>query len=405
MTSTRGFGGDACIVGYVERPSQRHFDGEPRLTIEQWADLAAEALLDAGIEPGEVDGLVCASDIEESSHFVPATIAEYMGWSVDFAERVDLGGATPVGMVWRAAAAIELGVCDVVVMAVAAQPGLRSPVPAPSDDRMLFGASSNRFGSPQAEFEIPYGNVAQNCGFAMYAQRYHSLYGWDERARAKIVVDQRTSALANRSAVFHGKPITIDDVLDSKMIAEPLRMLEIVMPCYGGAAIVMCSAERAARTRHRPVHVAGFGERLTHKTPTYSPDLPHTPVAAAAHSAFSMSGLTPAEMHMVQVYDCYSITALLTIEDSGFCAKGQGQAFINDNDLSYRGSFPCNTHGGQLGFGQSRLAGGMSHVVEAVRQIQGRAGDRQLGRNDNAYVTGTGGVMSEQSALVLRGAS
>ena len=202
MTSTRGFGGDACIVGYVERPSQRHFDGEPRLTIEQWADLAAEALLDAGIEPGEVDGLVCASDIEESSHFVPATIAEYMGWSVDFAERVDLGGATPVGMVWRAAAAIELGVCDVVVMAVAAQPGLRSPVPAPSDDRMLFGASSNRFGSPQAEFEIPYGNVAQNCGFAMYAQRYHSLYGWDERARAKIVVDQRTSALANRSAVF-----------------------------------------------------------------------------------------------------------------------------------------------------------------------------------------------------------
>jgi acetyl-CoA acetyltransferase len=399
-----GLTGDAHIVGYAERRSERRFSGERRLTLEQWAGLAADALRDAGIHSREVGGIVVGADIFEAQQFVPATVAEYCGWSVDFAERVDLGGATPAGMVWRAAAAIELGICEVVVMATASQPMPHSPKPRPFDDRMVYGASSSAWGSPQAEFELPYGNIAQNCGFAMYAQRYHDLYGWDEWARAKIAADQRTSACANPDAVFFGQPLTPDDVLASRVISEPLHLLEIVMPCTGGAALVMCSAERAKRTNHRPVAVAGFGERLTHKTPTYSPDLPHTPVAAAAASAFAMSGLGPADMDMVQLYDCYTITTLLTIEDSGFCDTGEGQAFLREHDLSYKGDFPCNTHGGQLGFGQAGLAGGMSHVVEGVRQIQGRAGDRQLARHDTAYVTGTGGVMSEQAALVLQGA-
>ena len=399
-----GLTGDAHIVGYAERRSERRFSGERRLTLEQWAGLAADALRDAGIHSREVGGLVVGADIFEAQQFVPATVAEYCGWSVDFAERVDLGGATPAGMVWRAAAAIELGICEVVVMATASRPMPSSPVPRPFDDRLVYGASSSAWGSPQAEFELPYGNIAQNCGFAMYAQRYHDLYGWDEWARAKIASDQRTSACANPDAVFFGQPLTPDDVLASRVISEPLHLLEIVMPCTGGAALVMCSAERARRTNHRPVAVTGFGERLTHKTPTYSPELPHTPVAAAAQSAFAMSGLGPADMDMVQLYDCYTITALLSIEDSGFCGKGEGQAFVREHDLSYKGDFPCNTHGGQLGFGQAGLAGGMSHVIEGVRQIQGRAGDRQLARHDTAYVTGTGGVMSEQAALVLQGA-
>jgi acetyl-CoA acetyltransferase len=322
---------------------------------------------------------------------------------VNFAERLDLGGATAVGMVWRAAAAIELGVCEVVVMATPSAPAPPSPVPRRPDDRMVYGASSSAWGSPQAEFELPYGNVAQNCGYAMYAQRYHDLHGWDERARAKIAADQRVSACANPDAVFFGKPISVDDVLASRVIAAPLHLLEIVMPCVGGAAIVVTSAERARRTAHRPVAITGFGERLTHKTPTYSPELPRTPVGAAAASAFGMAGITPADVDMVQLYDCYTITALLTIEDSGFCGPGEGMRFVREHDLSYRGDFPCNTHGGQLGFGQTGLSGGMSQVVEAIRQVQARADDRQLRHHDTAYVTGTGGVMSEQSALVLQG--
>ena len=393
----------AAIAGCVQRRAERRYTGERRFGLEQWADLAADALADAGIDPREVDGICCGGDVRESEAFMPAAIAEYCGWSVNFAERLDLGGASPVGMVWRAAAAITMGLCEVVVCADPSSPPPPGPHPRPFDPRILYGASSSAWGSPQAEFEIPYGNVGQNCGYAMYAQRYHELYGWDERSRAKIAADQRVSACANPDAVFFGHPVTVDDVLASPMISEPLRMFEIVMPVSGGAAVVVTTPDRARRANHRPVHVAGFGEHLTHKTPTYAPDMLHTPVGAAATTAFRMAGLRPDDVDMAQMYDCYTITVLLSIEDSGFCGKGEGLDFVREHDLSYRGDFPVNTHGGQLGYGQAGLAGGMSQVVEAVRQIQGRAGDRQLRRHDTAYVTGTGGVMSEQAALVLVG--
>ena len=343
-----GLRGDAAIVGFAELKPERHFSGTPRLTLEQWADIAALALDDAGIDSREVNGIVCAGDVRESSMFIPATVAEYCWWAVNFAERMDLGGASAVGAVWRAAAAVELGICDVVVCATVSQPRPEPPDPGPFDPRLVYGASSAVWGSPQAEFEIPYGNVAQNCGFAMYAQRYHELFGWNERARAKIAVDQRRSACANPDAVFFGKPITVDDVLGSKLVADPLHMLEIVMPCQGGAAVVVASRERAARTRHRPAFVTGFGEHLLHKTATYTPDMTKTPIGPAADQAFAMAGVARRDVDMVQLYDCYTITVLLSIEDSGFCGKGEGLDFVSEHDLSYQGDFPCNTHGGQL---------------------------------------------------------
>jgi acetyl-CoA acetyltransferase len=399
-----GLRGEAALVGYAQRKPSRHFTGVPLLTLEQWSNLAADALADAGIDPREVDGICVGSDVAEAPMFSPATVAEYCGWSVNFAERLDLGGAAAVGMVWRAAAAIELGLCNVVVCATVSAPRPQPPVPPPDDRREIFGASSNVWGSPQAEFDVPYGNMGQNCGYGMYAQHYHDTFGWDQRSRAKIASDQRVSACANPDAVFFGKPLTPDDVLASRMIAEPLHMLEIVMPVTGGAAVVVTSLERARRLPRRPVAITGFGERLTHKTPTYAPSLEVTPIRDAARTAFAMAGRRPAEVDMVQLYDCYTITVLLTIEDSGFCGKGEGLEFVRTHDLSYAGDFPCNTHGGQLGFGQAGQSGGMSQVVEAVAQIQGRAADRQLARHDVAYVSGTGGVMSEQTALILEGA-
>ncbi len=397
-----GLRGDAAIVGFAEYRTERNYTGPRKFTIEQWAELTHLALQDAGLSARDLDGLGC-SDIREAGMFTPATVVEYLGKPVNFAERVDLGGATAVGMVWRAAAAIELGICDVVICALPSLPIPSNPRPREVNPMRFFGASSNEWGSPQAEFDIPYGNLAQNCGYAMIAQRYGHQFGYDPRALAKIAADQRTSAAVNPNAVFYGKPVSIDDVLASKMIADPLHMLEIVMPCAGGGAVVLASREVARRTRHRPVWVTGFGERLTIKTPTYAEDLVVTPVAAAAKQAFAMAGVTPNEIDAAQVYDCYTITVLLSIEDSGFCGKGEGLDFVRSHDLSYQGDFPVNTHGGQLGYGQAGMAGGMSQVVEAVTQIQGRAGDRQLRKHDVAYVTGTGGVMSEQAALVLVG--
>ena len=397
-----GLRGDAVIAGIAEYAPERKYRGERRFTLEQWADLAALALADAGLSSQDVNGL-CCSTLRESEMFVPSTVAEYLGWKVNFAERVDLGGATPIGMVWRAAAAIELGLCDVVVCAAPARP---TPSLAASTSRSWssFGASSNITGSPQAEFDIPYGNLAQNGGYAMIANRYAAEYGYDPRATAKIAADQRANAGATPGAVFHDEPITIDDVLASKMVADPLHLLEIVMPCAGGAAVVVTSADVARRAgAHRPVHVVGCGEHLTHKTPTYAPDLLRTPIGPAADTAFAMAGVQRADIDAVQLYDCYTITVLLSIEDSGFCAKGEGMSFVRDNDLTFGGSFPVNTHGGQLGFGQAGLAGGFSQVVEAVRQVRGEADGHQVRSCDTVYCSGTGGIMSEQTALIVRG--
>ena len=149
----------------------------------------------------------------------------------------------------------------------------RSPSAAPATPPAWYGASSNKFGSPQAEYEIPYGNVGQNAPYAQIAQRYAALYGYDPAALAKIAVDQRTNACAHPDAVFHGKPITIDDVLASPMIADPIHMLETVMRVQGGAGVLIANADLAARSRHRPVWIKGFGEHIAFKTPTYADDL------------------------------------------------------------------------------------------------------------------------------------
>ncbi|MEM7016880.1 MAG: thiolase family protein [Pseudomonadota bacterium] len=397
-----GLKGEAAIVGFAEFKHERKYTGQKQFTIEQWAELTKMALDDAGLTLADINGVACA-EIRESGMFTPATIVEYLGRPVNFAERVDLGGASPVGMVWRAAAAIELGIADVVICASPARPIPSNPLPRQVDPRKFFQSSSNEWGSPQAEFDIPYGNLAQNCGYAMIAQRYQAEFGYDEEAMAKLVVDQRANAARNPNAEFYGRPVTIDDVLNSKMIADPLHMLEIVMPVAGGGAVIVASKEIAERCKNKPVWVTGFGEHLTIKTPSYADDMCRTPVGPASAKAFEMAGVKPDSVDAAEIYDCYTITVLLTLEDAGFAPKGEGMRFIKEHDLTINGDFPVNTHGGQLGMGQAGAGGGMTQVVEAARQIMGRAEDRQLNKCDTVYVSGTGGVMSEQAALILQG--
>ncbi|KUI13574.1 transporter [Mycolicibacterium acapulense] len=400
-----GLRGEAAIVGYVELPPERLNKATPApFTLEQWAELASAALQDAGLSGELVNGIV-TSHLAESEIFVPSTIAEYLGVRANFAELVDLGGASAAAMVWRAAAAVELGLCDVVLCALPARyiTPMSEKKPKPLVDAVFFGSSSNQYGSPQAEFEIPYGNLGQNGPYGQVATRYGAVYGYDERAMAKIVVDQRVNANHTEGAVWKDRPLTVDDVLGSPIIADPLHMLEIVMPCVGGAAVVVTSADIAKRARNRPVWIKGFGEHVLFKTPTYAADLLHTPMAEAAATAFGMTDLTRTDMDMVSIYDCYTITVLLSLEDAGFCEKGKGMQFVADHDLTFRGDFPVNTAGGQLGFGQAGLAGGMHHVCDATRQIMGRADAAQVPDCNRAFVSGNGGILSEQTALILEG--
>jgi acetyl-CoA acetyltransferase len=357
---------------------------------------------DAGVDPAYVNGLL-THGVAESAMFAPATLCEYLGLPLDYGERVDLGGATSAAMVWRAAAAVELGVCEAVLAVVPGSASVprsqKGPAPVPN----WYGASSNTYGSPQAEFEIPYGTVGQNAPYAQIAQRYAAEFGYDPASVAKIAVDQRTNACAHPGAVFHGTPITVDDVLASPMIADPIHMLETVMRVHGGAGVLIANADIARRGRHRPVWITGFGEHIAFKTPTYADDLLCTPIARAADRAFAMAGLGRSDVDIASIYDCYTITVLMSLEDAGFCAKGKGMSWINDHDLTCRGDFPLNTAGGQLSFGQAGMAGGMHHVVDGTRQIMGRAADAQVRECNVAFVTGNGGIMSEQVALLMRG--
>jgi acetyl-CoA acetyltransferase len=168
--------------------------------------------------------------------------------------------------------------------------------------------------------------------------------------------------------------------------------------------VLVANADLARRGRHRPVWVKGFGEHVAFKTPTYAADLLQTPIARAADRAFEMAGLQRDDVDVASIYDCYTITVLMSLEDAGFCPKGTGMQWVTEHDLTFRGDFPVNTAGGQLSFGQAGTAGGMHHVVDGARQVMGRSGDAQVADCHTAFVTGNGGIMSEQVALLLQGA-
>jgi acetyl-CoA C-acetyltransferase len=370
-----GLRGEAAIIGIAELPAERRPSGPARFTLDQYALLAKMVTEDAGVDPSRINGLL-THGVAESAMFAPATLCEYLGLALDFGERVDLGGATSAGMVWRAAAAVELGVCDAALAVVPGSVHVPQSQLRPAPEPNWYGASSNNYGSPQAEFEIPYGNVGQNAPYAQIAQRYSAEFGYDPAAVAKIAVDQRTNACAHPGAVFHGTPITVDDVLESPMIADPIHMLETVMRVHGGVGVLIASADIARNSRHRPVWIKGFGEHIAFKTPTYADDLLNTPIARAADKAFAMAGLSRTDVDVASIYDCYTITVLMSLEDAGFCAKGNGQA---------------------------GMAGGMHHIVDGARQIMGRAGAAQVRDCHTAFVTGNGGIMSEQVALLMRG--
>jgi acetyl-CoA acetyltransferase len=381
----------AAITGIGEMKPRRSPDGLSTLGI--WVDVSREAILDAGLSLKEIDGVLVGPPITEMVAMWPAHLGEYLGIHPKYEDVVDLGGAAAAGMAWRAAAAIQAGLCSAVLC-----------VTGEASDVETFYAPRARRPTQQLpirEFEAPYGPMGVNSGYALIAQRHMHEYGTTGRQLAKIAVDQRTNACANPDALFYGKPLTVEDVLQSPLVVDPLHLLEIVRPCTGGAAFIVVSPEIAKRSSQTPVWLLGAGECNTGLTLSQYDTITTSPIAVSAPKAFEMAGVGHSDIDLVSVYDCYTITVLITLEDAGFCAKGKGGPFVEEHDMTYRGDLPLNTHGGQLSFGQPGLAGGMSHVTEAVRQLQGRAGDRQVPGCELAFVNGNGGIMSEQASLIV----
>ncbi|MGO4385114.1 thiolase family protein [Specibacter sp. RAF43] len=376
----------AAIIGAVELPPQRTTSGST--TLEMIAKASRLALIDAGLAPQDIDGLMVGPHVGETPQHVPATVAEYLGIQPSFADIVDLGGATGAGMIWRAAAAIQAGMCTTVLCVL-----------GNTRDKDNVPRSPNR--NPIREFDVPYGGSGANQAYAMVAQQHMSRFGTTAEQLAMVPVKQRANAMLNKAAVFHDKPIGVDDVLNSPMVMSPLHLLEVVMPCGGGAAVIVTSPERAADAPHAPVWIRGAGERVTHRALSQAPQLTTSPLAPAIAGAYARAGVGAEDISFLSIYDCYSIVVAITLEDAGFCAKGEGGPWLAQHDFSIHGALPVNPHGGQLSTGQADLAGGMGHIVEAVHQLRNTAGERQILDPETALVTGNGATMSEEVALIL----
>jgi len=300
---------------------------------------------------------------------------------------VDLGGASGAGMVWRAAAAIAAGMCEVVVCVLANTREAQAP------------RSPNR--NPIREFDVPFGASGANISYALPMQAHMAQYGSTPEQFAAIAAWARHNAQSNPDAIFYGQPATVEEILASPMIASPLHLYEIVMPVAGGDAVVVVSPARARTLKHPPVHVLGAGEKITHRAISQAPALTSGPLKPAMAQAMTQAGLRVEDIHLLSLYDCYTIMVALTLEDAGLCPPGRFGHWLAEHTLGFDGDKPLNTHGGQLGFGQPDLAGGMTHVVEAVRQLRHAAGARQIPNADSALVTGNGATVSEAVALVL----
>ncbi|GAA0542604.1 acetyl-CoA acetyltransferase [Actinomadura livida] len=352
------------------------------------AQAVSRALDDAGLSLRDVDGIATTG----VARFSATQLADYFGIEPRWTDSTYAGGSVYEMFVARAAQAIQAGQAETVVITFASnQRSARS--------RSLGGVIEDH--TPEAQFETPYGPLFPLSYYAMAAQRYLHAYGKTREQLAEIAVAAREWALLNPAAFRYGKgPLTADDVLGSAMISSPLTALDSCLVTDGGGAIVLTSLERARDLRRTPVEVLGYGERTTNTSMTAVPDLTVTGAVGSGADAFARAGVTPADIDVVQVYDSFTITVALTLEGLGFCGRGEALDWIAGGRIRPGGDFPLNTSGGGLSYchpGQF----GILLLVEAVRQLRGDAGDRQVDGARLAVAHGTGGILSTHATVVL----
>ncbi len=361
-----------------------------RTPMELCVEAALAAIDDAGLDRTDVDGLLTCNAMAQPLMYHAEAMAEYMQIFPRYCLSVGAGGGTTFSILHHAASAIVTGMADVIVVAMA--DSLRSGLTR--DQAMQVQAST---GHPQ--FEQPYGATVP-AYYALIAQAHMAQYGTTEEHLAGIAVACRQHASLNPSAQMRD-PITVDDVLSSRMIADPLHLLDCSLVSDGGSAIVLCSAERAADLAHDPVYIMGAGEGHSHEHISAARSLTTSAAKEAGQRAFDMAGLTPADMDFAQLYDCFTPTVLVELEDLGFCAKGEGGAFVDSGALLPGGELPVNTHGGLLSHCHPGNPGSMFALTESVWQLRHSAGARQVPNARHALVHAQGGIMSSHTALVL----
>ena len=361
-----------------------------RTPMEMGVEAALAAIADAGLEKNDIDGLVTCNAMAQPMMYHAEATAEYLQIFPRYCIAAGAGGGTTFSIIHHAASAIATGMADVVVVAMA--DAMRSGLTR--DQAMMVQAST---GHP--EFEQPYGPTVP-AYYALIAQAHMAEFGTTQEQFAGIAVACRAHAARNPSAQMRDL-ISVEDVLESRMIADPLHLLDCSLVSDGGAAIVLTSAERAADMKQTPVYLLGAGEGHSHEHISAARNLTTSAAKEAGQRAFEMSGLCPTDMDFAQLYDCFTPTVLVELEDLGFCEKGEGGAFVESGALLPGGSLPVNTHGGLLSHSHPGNPGSMFALTEAVWQLRGDASGRQVADSKNALVHAQGGIMSSHTALVL----
>jgi acetyl-CoA C-acetyltransferase len=369
----------AAIVGVHEHPTRF---APSKTTYQIIAESAREALADAGLTIKDVDGLFNAGG---GGLLGSLALADYLNLYPTYTDTTNYGGSSFVGHAAHAAAAISAGLCNVALICYSA-----TPVSTP-----MAGIAGAMAGDPSSNYENPYGVTIIN-GYAMTAQRHMHEYGTTSEQLAEIAVTMRLHASMNPNAKYRD-PITVEDVMKSRVISSPLHLLDCCVVSDGGGAVVMTSAERARDMRKKPVYILGSGEAMRHNAAGHR-DLMDIATNDSARQAYERSGLGPKDIDMAMIYDSFTITVLMQLEALGMCKRGEGGAWVAGGRLRYDGEFPLNTDGGGLSSNHPGMRG-IFLLIEATKQLRGEGGPRQAKKPlRTAVATGIGGNLGYRHA-------
>ncbi|MET9031302.1 acetyl-CoA acetyltransferase [Streptomyces mirabilis] len=356
------------------------------------AQAARRALADAGMDRSLVDGFASAG----LGTLPPVEVAEYLGLRPTWVDSTAVGGSTWEVMAAHATDAIAAGHAEAVLLVYGST--ARADIKAGRrTGNLSFGARG------PLQFEVPYGHTLI-AKYAMAARRHMHTYGTTLEQLASVAVQARANAALNPEAMFR-TPITTDDVLSGPMIADPFTKLHCCLRSDGGAAVLLAAEEYVRDCRTAPVWILGTGEHVSHTTMSEWPDFTVSPAAVSGRLAFERAGVRPDEIDVAELYDAFTYMTLVTLEDLGFCAKGEGGQFVEKGRLTVGGELPVNTDGGGLSAQHPGMRG-LFLLVEAVRQLRGEAGERQVRKTGGrlpelAVASGTGGWFCSSGTVVL----
>ena len=346
----------------------------------------ARALDDAGLSLKDVDGVFCATTQARTSAM---SLVEYLGLPNAYTDSTIVGGSSFEIHVAHAHAALEAGLCTVAVIAYG------------STQRTVGRrASSAREFNP---YETPFRPFLPATAYAMAANRHMHEFGTTREQMAEVAVAARKWAQLNPAA-WEKKPLTVADVLAARPISFPFTVRDICLVTDGGGAIIMTTADRAKAMKQKPVYVLGSGQSITHASISSMPNLTHTGAIASGAQAYKAAGLAAKDIDVLALYDAFTINTILFLEDLGFCPKGEGGRFVEGGRIAPGGSLPVNTNGGGLSYCHPGMYG-LFILIEAVRQLRGECGDRQVAGANTAIVHGNGGVLSAQATNILGNAA